>query len=386
MSNTRKNRQARQRRKSNNAPFEIKQNSKEYKIIVVDTTLIMTKKTPIQTQIPVLLKTLIVFDTNSLRSTEAGEVAYSFFTFGKPFQVIEEFIIENKLSDDIHIAIPNWTIEELKDQKQRQYKTDIEEFKKLAKRLSGLPHIDAEAITLPAATFDCAAFVGEKAAEYLGTKSIRLLDIREEHANIVLQSMMSRVMRDESKKAPFAHIGKYKDAGFKDNLVWESLMHYEGVGEFDKVIFLTKDNDYKNCDAEFKHKWNKHFSILKDENNVIVEIKKDYGNYIEERAIYDFARTEYFREYFNSELKDKTFIVIGETEYNIQSLTINPCKLVNRLTPNEDGIENIEILIDIAIGYTNKSDNEQQIVESITLLEDEESRDIISTEFNFELK
>ena len=30
------------------------------------------------------LKTLIVFDTNSLRSTDAGEVAFSFFTFGRP--------------------------------------------------------------------------------------------------------------------------------------------------------------------------------------------------------------------------------------------------------------------------------------------------------------
>jgi hypothetical protein len=83
------------------------------------------------------LKTLIVFDTNSLRSTDAGEVAYSFFAFGRPFQVIEEFILEKNLSEDINIAIPTWAIEELKDQKQRQYKTDIVEFKKLAKRLSG---------------------------------------------------------------------------------------------------------------------------------------------------------------------------------------------------------------------------------------------------------
>ena len=69
------------------------------------------------------LKTLIVFDTNSLRSTEAGEVAYSFFAFGRPYQVIEEYILEKDLSEDIHIAIPTWAIEELKDQKHRQYKT-----------------------------------------------------------------------------------------------------------------------------------------------------------------------------------------------------------------------------------------------------------------------
>ena len=52
------------------------------------------------------LQTLVVFDTNSLRRTEAGERAYSFFAFGRPFQVIEDYILEKNLNEDIHIAIP----------------------------------------------------------------------------------------------------------------------------------------------------------------------------------------------------------------------------------------------------------------------------------------
>jgi len=148
------------------------------------------------------IKTPVVFDTNSLRSIDAGEVAYSFFAFGRPFQVIEEFIIDKNLTDDIDIAIPTWAIEELKDQKQRQYKTDIIEFKKLAKMLSGLPHIPE--IALPETEFDCATYVGEKALAYLATKQIKLLEIKEEIANTVLQSMMVRVMKDESRKKPFA--------------------------------------------------------------------------------------------------------------------------------------------------------------------------------------
>jgi hypothetical protein len=106
------------------------------------------------------IKTLIVFDTNSLRSTEAGEVAYSFFAFGRPFQVIEEFILEKNLNEDIHIAIPTWAIEELKDQKQIQYNKDILDFQKLAKRLSGMPHIPE--LQLPEAEFDCMVYIQEK--------------------------------------------------------------------------------------------------------------------------------------------------------------------------------------------------------------------------------
>lgn len=332
------------------------------------------------------LKTLIVFDTNSLRSTEAGEVAYSFFAFGRPFQVIEEFIMEKNLTDDIHMAIPTWAIEELKDQKQRQYKTDIVEFQKLAKRLSGLPHIPE--ITLPEEEFDCATYVEGKALAYLATKQVKLLEIKEEIANTVLRSMMTRVMKDESKKKPFAHSGKYyKDAGFKDNIVWESLMNYDGLADYHKVIFITKDGDYANCDVEFRAKWNKHIYITGDENLVLVDIQKDYDNYIKERTIHDFAQTEYFADYLKDDLNTMTIIVMDETEYKIENYTIaDICKNVNRLPPNEDEVENLMVSSIINIHFTKDGEKVMQPVEALTLLEDDETKEIISTEYDIELR
>ena len=327
------------------------------------------------------LKTLVVFDTNSLRSTETGEVAYSFFAFGRPFQVIEEFIVEKSLNEDIHIAIPTWAIEELKEQIHRQYKTDIVEFQKLAKRLSGMPHIPE--IALPEVDFDCTTFIKEKAEEYLATKEIKMLEIKDELANTVLQSMMKRVMKDESKKKPFAHSGKYKDAGFKDNLVWESLMHFDGVTDYDKVIFVSKDGDYKNCEIEFKAKWERHINILQDENNVLADIIKDYDNYIKERTIHDFAQTEYFIDYLKDELKAKTIIVLDDIEYLIEDFAIDDvCKYVSRMAPDEDEVENLFISSFIDISFSKDGKKTIQQVEALTLLWDEESKEILSTEFD----
>lgn len=330
------------------------------------------------------LKTLIVFDTNSLRSTEAGEVAYSFFTFGRPFQVVEEFILEKRLGEDINIAIPTWAIEELKDQKNRQYKTDIEDFKKLAKRLSGMPHISE--ITLPAEEFDCTAYIQEKAQEYLANQGIKLLEIKEELANTVLQSMMIRVMKDQNKKQPFAHSGKYKDAGFKDNIVWESLIHFDGVTDFDKVIFITKDGDYTNCEAEFRDKWNRHISIEKDENNVIAEIKKDYELYINERDIYEFTQTDYFKDYLFDNLKIKSEITFNDHNQKIENFEIiDTCKRIERMPPNDDFEENIVIYSDIKIHFTEAVQKKQQMVISKTTLADETTREITETIYEPEL-
>ena len=331
-----------------------------------------------------LLMTLIVFDTNSLRSTDAGEVAYSFFAFGKPFQKIEQFITDKSLDKNVHLAIPAWAIEELKDQKYRQYISDIEEFKKLTKRLSGMPHIPE--VKLSEEEFDCSKYIKEKANEYLTAKNIKLLEIKEEFANAVLQSMMRRVMKDKNNKQPFAHSGKYKDAGFKDNIIWESLMHFEEVDHFDKVIFITKDTDYSNCQFEFKSKWNKHIKITSDENNAIAEIEKDYVLYIAEKDIYEYCQTDYFNDYLFDNLKVKSEISIKEYNYKIENFEIiDKCNSIERMPPNEDFEENIIIYSTIKIFFKQGAIKKEEIVTSKTTLADDVSRDILDINFEPEL-
>mgnify|MGYP000845676608 CR=1 FL=1 len=334
------------------------------------------------------LKTLIVFDTNSLHSTEAGEVAYSFFAFGRPFQVIENFIHENKLSEDIHIAIPTWAIEELKDQKQRQYKEDIEKFRKLVTRLTGMPHI--QEIEIPDANYDISNYIQQKADEFLGSKRIKLMGIPEALANTVLQNMMQRVMKEERSKHPFVHAKKgtktYKDAGFKDNLIWESLLHFPELEKYDKVIFLTGDSDYTNCKEEFTKKWNKHFTLVTDENNAIAEIQKDYELYITERDIYEFTQTDYFRDYLFDILKIKSEIAVNDHNQKIENFEIkDTCERIERMPPNEDFEENIIIFSTIKIHYTEAGKKKQQVVIAKTTLADETTRDITGTSFEPEL-
>ena len=327
------------------------------------------------------LKILIVFDTNSLRSTEEGEVAYSFFAFGKPFQIVEEFIVEKGLIDNVHLAVPQWAIEELKDQKQKQYLTDVAEFKRLAKRLSGLPHTGV--ITFPEGEFDCAAYMEQKAADFLEAKQIQLLELKEEIANNVLQSMMVRVMKDQGHKAPFAHTGKYKDAGFKDNLVWESLMHHTKITEYDKVIFVSKDGDFnRHCIAEFRAKWERHIEIEKDEIRVIVALQKDYDNYIDNRKVYDFADKEYFKDYLNDILNKMTYTQLEE-ELTIENYKVeNYCSEVERIQDEDGDFERPVIVNEITIHTTQDGKKVQILVQGRTALSDLETMGIEETTFN----
>lgn len=331
-----------------------------------------------------MLKTFIVFDTNALRSTEAGKVAYSFFAFGKPFQLIEDYINTNHLNEHVHLAIPSWAIEELKDQKNRQYLEDVKQYQEVAERLSGLPGF--QEIPLRQDGFDCIAHIQEKAEDFLATKRLKKLDIKEELASTILKSMMSRVLKEEKFKKPFAHSGKYKDAGFKDNIVWESLMYYDDVEAYDKFIFITKDTDYGNCQNEFKEKWNKHIITLKDENSVTAELLKDYELYIKEKTLYDYTHTEYFLDYLNDELTQKSEIVTETGTGKIENFKIQePSVNIERMPPSEEEDEHILVHSSIIIFYEEGGNKNQQEVMMITKLADEETKDIIETVYNIEL-
>lgn len=330
------------------------------------------------------LKILIVFDTNSLRSTEEDAVAYSFFAFGEPFQKIEEFITKNGLLDQVHLAVPQWVIEELKDQKKKQYTKDVDEYQKLAKRLSGLPHTGE--ITFPDTDFDCAVYVEENAKKFMASKQIHLLELKEDIANTVLQSMMIRVMKDHGVKAPFAHSGKYKDAGFKDNLVWESLMNFDKVEEYDKIIFICKDGDFnKHCEDEFSDKWKRHIAIEKNWQNVVTELEKDYKNYIENRIVYDFADKEYFQDYLNDILRELTYIQLEE-EHKVENYkVVSYCKEVEKAKDMDGDFESPIIISEIQVFITRNGKKETILVHGDTMLSDYETLGIEGTSFEPEV-
>lgn len=282
------------------------------------------------------LKTLIVFDSNSLRSTIDGKVAYASFEFGGPFKLIEKFIADKELQEDVFIAIPAWAIVELKDQKQRQYAEDLESFKSNFKRLKALPHfahleVDDEA-------FNCGDHIQQKSEEYLASKSeVKIIELKEEKANDVLKSLMERVLKEQKLKRPFAHTGKFNDAGFKDNLIWESILNYAELANYHKLIFLTKDGDYTGCEYEFRGRWQMFIEILKDETSVIAELEKDYKNYIDYRHLYSYAHTEYFVDYINDLLTPKSMIFYEEEDCVIENFKVeNLCEKVE-MAEDEEG-------------------------------------------------
>lgn len=329
------------------------------------------------------IKTLIVFDTNSLRATEAGEIAYSSFSFGKPYNTVEDFIKETELEGNVTLAVPEMVIDELKQQKQRSYHKDIQDLKKIAKRLEGLPHIADGTINIPDENFDCAGFIELEARKYITANGINLLELREADAPSMLKNMLAKVVGHENGKSPFARSGKFNDAGFKDSVIWESLMHFERVEDFDKVIFLTKDGDYKdNCVVDFRIKWKRHIEIFKDENLVVAELQKDYGNYIEHRKIYDYALKDYFDDYLRDLLTPATYVEVEGENLKIENYTIKQHCAKVEMEQDEEGDFISPLIFSEVVIYTTRGGEKVGIpVAAKTVLSDSEYMEIADTTF-----
>src|ERR1044072_3088231 len=182
------------------------------------------------------LKTLIVFDTNSLRSTDGGEVVYSSFTFGKAYDIVNEFITANNLHDDIHIAVSAMVIDEIKVQMQRSYSGDIQKLQDTKRRLAGLPHVTEALIGIPDLDFNCEEYVEQKTQEYLAANGhVRLMTYEEASSNNILKSLIDRAHKI---KPPFFRTTKNSDAGFKDSVICETLMNYMGIANYHKVVLV----------------------------------------------------------------------------------------------------------------------------------------------------
>jgi len=334
-------------------------------------------------------KSLIIFDTNSLRkvrinSKEREIIDYSNFNFGSPFHKIKSYIEEKKIENVISLAIPEMVLLELQNQCEKQYQKEFKIIKEALNRIGEIPSKNGITLTDPDEEFIYRDYINEKIENVLGEHNIIKIPFDETKTLVIFKNMLEKVLDLDDVKSPF----RPKDAGFKDNVIWESLIRFDDIGKYDKIFFLTKDGDYKdNCYEEFKTLWPKQdILIRKDPGQIIVDIERIYQDYLAEKEIFDFTESQFFKETLDKTLSTKQKIDIGGVEYPIVSFSIDNYAIkIEKQLPDENEVENIVVISDIEIEYFSGSENIQIKIIGNTLLYDEPSKEILETTFEPEL-
>lgn len=264
-------------------------------------------------------RTLIVFDTNKLRSVIKGGPSYGSFEFSKEFGQISDFIKEVKLADFVNIAIPRIVVEELLKQKIEQYKTDLEDFHSIKERLTMLPNTSFDGITLPGNDFNCSENLKQLLEKFILINNITIIDFSDDKLSEIFKNIIKRAI---DKNPPFKQKGNSSDSGFKDVLIWESILNYDAIDNYNKVILVSNDSGFNECISEFESIVNKYLVLTPSADYVKEEINKDYDSIIQKNKFLDFVNKDYFKDHIAEALSHFNSIIIEEKDYTIESTNV----------------------------------------------------------------
>ncbi len=288
-------------------------------------------------------KTLIVFDTNRLRQVISDGPAYHTFSFGAEFERLKNFLSDNGLDVAVSLATTRMTLSELLKQKTEQFKSDKDDLQAIIERMSALPGVNFGTVQLTEAGFDCHLHLSPKVEEFLRQSNVLLIDLPEDKYAAVLKRMLSRSI---NKRTPFVKT----DSGFKDVIIWESLLHFDRLDEYDKVYLVSNDSGFDDCcKTEFEAEKQKTIIITSSVQLLIKNLEDDYENEIEVHKHAQFAGTDYFKDHVNSIAASLSTLTINGDECRVTDVRVDSY-LYSVEYPSEEGTGVSVILVSTATG------------------------------------
>lgn len=215
--------------------------------------------------------TEVFFDTNFLRRKNIDN--FSKFCFGTPFEDFIDFLGTNDMLDYFIINISEITIEELKKQIIDKYKEELSNLKESYKKFKNIHNIkfdeDEEV------KYD--EILEKLMEDYIKFHNINIVKTK----NISLQNLLNRAI---NKKKPFVGENGNSDKGFKDAVLWESIIEYAKKSENKKFILLTKNiQDFpKELEDEFENVTKKKIEIINEISMVQEKILLEHSRNVKD--------------------------------------------------------------------------------------------------------
>lgn len=203
--------------------------------------------------------TEIIFDTNLLRKRNIED--FSNFSFSSEFESFIDFLGTNDIIDNYRICFSKITLEELKKQIIDSYNNEMLSFKKSYNKLRNIHNINFEQRDI-----SFSEILNKNINDYMIAKEFIIFDIPENIFNNIID-------RAINKKKPFLGDKGESDKGFKDAILWESLLENAKKQEVNNFYFITKNsNDFPKdiLEKEFYQLTSKDIKIF----NNIEELQK----------------------------------------------------------------------------------------------------------------
>ncbi|MGV8151769.1 MAG: PIN domain-containing protein [Candidatus Nanoarchaeia archaeon] len=240
-------------------------------------------------------KYTLFIDTNIIRSTSADESS-PLSTLA--INSIIDFAKKNKVIDELEIIIPEIVLDELIHQKIYIYDDDYKILKEIEKRFKDKFNIEGINIK-KFEEYDYYSFFRKKCDKFIQEKNIIILPTIDIPSKVYID-------RAHLKMPPFNQNKKEGDKGFKDTVIWLSILDYANKNKNNSFIFITNDDIFysKEISNEFIDEIGKNIIIKKTSNEAINELS--------EKLKVDLKRKERIKEVKDIIIKEWTDSLINE--------------------------------------------------------------------------
>ncbi|HLD54976.1 MAG TPA: PIN domain-containing protein [Candidatus Nanoarchaeia archaeon] len=214
---------------------------------------------------------LVIIDTNHLGNYSKGNLFCKNYKYLEINKNLHENLVNNfnfKPSKEIiiQVAIPEIALEELKQQQNECFIKDLEKINLNFKKFKEL-----QGVILNLPKIEYIPYLDVKKENYLRKYNITKINNPSEK---IFPKLIDKVIK---KQKPFYKKNNNQvDSGFKDALIWESILEFVSLNKYDKYFFLTNDSDFNN---DFKQEF---LEITQKELLILGEIKDLKGKLEEE--------------------------------------------------------------------------------------------------------
>lgn len=281
--------------------------------------------------------TNVILDTNLLYESGKNEIKnYREFELSSNFDFIINFLETNDISDKYKVWVPEIVFMELEKQRKEKYKASIDNIKKEFEKIKEFKNVE---LKLPEVCYE--EEIVQYIRNYIKKYKINVLKIIRD------EQLFERILeRCVNKKKPFCGVS---DKGFKDVVLWESIISYANTNQNNEkfALITNNSNDFiKNLEKEFLDRTGKEITIyykIKDFqesiveineidsriplNNSIIESENESGELIDKINRFILENEEIKIEKLETEdikykLKIQDIVDMGNREYNIRILYI----------------------------------------------------------------
>lgn len=182
----------------------------------------------------------LFFDTNVLFQLYDKKADFNSFSFNSTFENVCDMLSQLDIYERVSVGIPKVVWNEMTQQIIEAHATRVLEFVSYIKKWK-FPEYRVTTCDIEDYPNYIKSVV-ERYKEELEKGLIKITELSLPSASR-FQSVMERAF---SKLPPFGGKEKNSDKGFKDVLIWESILEFTAQHENANIIFYTKDKGYKD--------------------------------------------------------------------------------------------------------------------------------------------